>query len=467
MTQRAHLATTAATAGLLALTQNASADRLDDLADTFREATFLQSEGGDLTFDTDLYLTSDTLVTSRPAPGIYQSGGDVLASPRVSVLGQLDYGEKLTLFALGRADRGFDATDGVAKARPDEYYLRLDPFEGPMRFTVGKFGTAYGQWARRYLEWDNPMITAPLAYEWVTTAGDGLTAPTVAPPVPGFLARKGRLADRTRWAPVVWGPSYCSGFRLDGTVSRFDYAFEIKNNALSSRPSEWDLWDRGLNAASLTYQGRFGFRPVTDWNLGLSASSGSYLTAESPGIPAGTRWHDPTQDAVGVDLSWAHGPLEVWSELHWNRFEIPGPVGSVGLVSFHRVEVEVRARMVAVRPLESAAARADHQPGNGSPDDLGKRGLAHRGLRRLAGQPHGEPEGGLQLRRPGRTDLAGPGPRGVPGDPGLLRAGTAPARRHPGRAHPSSETGPAVGGRISRISARGWPSGADRVLRRP
>lgn len=324
----------AASASLLAMIPTASGDRLDDFADSFREATFLQSERGDLTFDTDLYLTSDTLITSRPAPGIYKSGGNVLASPRVSVLGQVDYGEKLTLFALGRADRGFDATDGVAKARPDEYYLRLDPFDGPMRFTVGKFGAAYGQWARRYLEWDNPMVTAPLAYEWVTTAGDGLTAPTVAPPVAGFLARKGREADRTRWAPIVWGPAYCSGFRIDGTVSRVDYAFEIKNNALSSRPFKWDLWDRGLNAAALTYQGRLGFRPVTDWNLGLSASSGSYLTDDSPGLPADTRWHEPTQDAVCLDLSWAHGPLEVWSELHWNRFDIPGPVGSVAMVSY-------------------------------------------------------------------------------------------------------------------------------------
>lgn len=135
-----------------------------------------------------------TPITSRPAPGIYKAGSDVLASPRVSVLGQADYGEKLNLFALGRADRGFDATDGVAKARPDEYYPRLDPLDGPMRFPVGKFGTAYGQWARRYLEWDNPMVTALLAYEWVSTAGDGQTAPTASRPLRASSpARVGRL----------------------------------------------------------------------------------------------------------------------------------------------------------------------------------------------------------------------------------------------------------------------------------
>ena len=328
------LAAAAASTGLLLGLPSALGDRLDDLADHVREATFFQSEGGDVSFDTDLYLTSDTLITSAPAPGIYKAGSDVLASPRISLLGQLNVTDKVTLFALGRADRGFDATDGVAKARPDEYYLRLDPLDGPVRFTVGKFGAAYGQWARRYLEWDNPMVTAPLAYEWITTAGDGLTAPTVAPPVAGFLARKGREADRTRWAPIVWGPAYCSGFRLDGTLSRFDYAFEIKNNALSSRPSEWDLWDHGLYGDGLTYQGRLGFRPITDWTIGVGGSSGAYLLPDSQGVPVGTRWYDYSQNAVGLDVSWAHGPFEVWSEAHWSSFEVPGPVGTVALVTY-------------------------------------------------------------------------------------------------------------------------------------
>ena len=71
---------TAGSAGLLAFIPPASGDHLDDLVDTFREATFFQSESGDLTLHTDPYLTSDTPITRRPAPGIYKAGSDVLAS---------------------------------------------------------------------------------------------------------------------------------------------------------------------------------------------------------------------------------------------------------------------------------------------------------------------------------------------------------------------------------------------------
>ena len=309
-------------------------DPLDDVADAVREATVFQTPDGNLSFDLDLYLTMDNFVMSQPPPGIIDAGGNYLANPRLSMLGQVDLYDWITMFALGRADRGFDPTDESAQARADEYYIQLDPFDGPFRFTAGKFGTSYGQWARRYFEWDNPMTTAPLAYEWITTVGDGVNAPTVAPPVAGFLARKNRDADRSKWVPAIWGPSYTTGFRFDGSAAIFDYAFEIKNNALSSRPSEWDLWDHGLYGQGLTYQGRFGVRPVTDWNIGVSGSSGAYLAPDSKGVPAGTRWYDYSQDAVGFDLSWAHGPVEVWSEVNWTSFEIPGPVGTVALVSY-------------------------------------------------------------------------------------------------------------------------------------
>ena len=322
-------------ASALAVAAAASAgDPLDDLADSVREATAFQTPDGDFSFDLDLYLTMDTFVMSQPPPGIIENSGTYLANPRLSMLGQVDLYDWITMFALGRADRGFDPTDESAQARPDEYYIQLDPFDGVFRFTAGKFGTSYGQWSRRYFEWDNPMTTAPLAYEWITTVGDGNDAPTVAPSRNRFLARKNQAADREKWMPAIWGPSYTSGFRLDGTAAIFDWAFEIKNNSLSSRPSEWDLWDHGLYGQGLTYTGRFGVRPATDWNIGFSGSSGAYLLPNSRGVPAGTAWYDYSQTMAGADVAWAHGHLEVWSEVNWSSWEVPGQVGTVALVSY-------------------------------------------------------------------------------------------------------------------------------------
>jgi hypothetical protein len=329
----AEIAAAVAAAALIPAVVRAG-DPIDDIADAVRDATRFESEDRTISFDLDLYLTMDNFVMSQPPPGIIDNPNDYLANPRLSMLGQVDLYDWITMFALGRADRGFDPTDGSAQARPDEYYIQLDPVEGMFRFTAGKFGTSYGQWARRYFEWDNPMTTAPLAYEWITTVGDGANAPTVAPGTAAFLARKDTPADRSKWVPVIWGPSYTSGFRFDGTVAVFDWAFEIKNNALSSRPSEWDLWDHGLYGDGLTYQGRLGFRPITDWTIGVGGSSGAYLLPDSQGVPVGTRWYDYSQNAVGLDVSWAHGPFEVWSEAHWSSFEVPGPVGTVALVTY-------------------------------------------------------------------------------------------------------------------------------------
>ena len=125
-------------ASALAVAAAASAgDPLDDLADSVREATAFQTPDGDFSFDLDLYLTMDNFVMSQPPPGIIENSGTYLANPRLSMLGQVDLYDWITMFALGRADRGFDPTDESAQARPDEYYVQLDPFDGVFRFTAG------------------------------------------------------------------------------------------------------------------------------------------------------------------------------------------------------------------------------------------------------------------------------------------------------------------------------------------
>lgn len=309
-------------------------ERLDAVADAVRDATRWESDDGRVTADVDLYVSLDDLWMSQPPPGIIENPGRYLASPRLSMLGTLEFDRRLALVVLGRADRGFDPTDGPAEARPDEYFLRLDPLDGAVRLSVGKIGTVFGQWSRRYLEWKNPMTNAPLAYEWITTVGDGSGGGSVAPSRAEFLARK-RIADlRDRWVPAIWGPSYTSGLRLDGSVGIFDYAFEVKNDAPSARPQEWDLWHHGIDGGGLAWGGRIGARPDPAWSLGLDAASGAYLVPGARGVPAGRRWSDYRQNALGADAAWAHGPFEAWSEVVWSSFQVPGPVGTVALVSY-------------------------------------------------------------------------------------------------------------------------------------
>src|SRR5438132_1515798 len=76
-----------------------------------------------------------------------------------------------------------------------------------------------------------------------------------------FLARRNVPDRKAAWLPVVWGPSYATGAAVFGRVGVLDYGAEVKNAALSARPSVWDATRRGLEEP--TASGRIGVHPTT------------------------------------------------------------------------------------------------------------------------------------------------------------------------------------------------------------
>jgi len=298
-------------------------DPLDDVVDQIRDMTSFQTEKGDVSLDFDFYATVDNWVISQPPPGIMVTGQNYLNSPRLSMLGTLQVQEWLSIFALGDVDRGFDPTDGSIQIRPDVYYAKISPFGGILQGKFGAIPTSYGQWVNRHFSWQNPLVNAPLAYEWFM----GIRGDTAR------ITPKTAPANRSTWLPIIWGPSYTSGGQFNGTLDRVDWAFEFKNDALSSAVPFWQLWENPLDGSALTYTGRLGWRPTTEWNLGASGSTGSYVVPNSfPG------WQNYLQNNVGVDVSWAHGDLELWGEAHWSSFDIRASplaqAGTVGVVSY-------------------------------------------------------------------------------------------------------------------------------------
>jgi len=298
-------------------------DPLDDVVDQIRDMTSFQTEKGDVSLDFDFYATVDNWVISQPPPGIMVTGQNYLNSPRLSMLGTLQVQEWLSIFALGDVDRGFDPTDGSIQIRPDVYYAKISPFGGILQGKFGAIPTSYGQWVNRHFSWQNPLVNAPLAYEWFM----GIRGDTAR------ITPKTAPANRSTWLPIIWGPSYTSGGQFNGTLDRVDWAFEFKNDALSSAVPFWQLWENPLDGSALTYTGRLGWRPTTEWNIGASGSTGSYVVPNSfPG------WQNYLQNNVGVDVSWAHGDLELWGEAHWSSFDIRASplaqAGTVGVVSY-------------------------------------------------------------------------------------------------------------------------------------
>jgi len=265
----------------------------------------------------------------QPAPGLIDSNIDNLFNYRLALFLDAQFGSQIYFFSQTRLDRGFDPTDHGADIRLDEYALRITPWQdGRFTFQVGQFATVVGNWVPRHLSWDNPFINAPLVYENVTAIQD-----KYAPLSPLFFIYSPFFYSKYTFNPVIWGPSYASGISASGQLGRFDYAMEMKNASLSSRPESWLITENGFE--NPTFSGRLGFRPNEAWNFGFSASEGPYFRRQAePTLPPGRDIGDYREFVLGQDISFAWHHLQVWAEFYEARFEVPN-VGDADTFSYY------------------------------------------------------------------------------------------------------------------------------------
>jgi hypothetical protein len=290
---------------------------IDDFFDRFDNALTMAAFEGNLrarlsgTIDTEFYNFQ------QPAPGLIDSEIDNLFNPRLTLFLDAQLGSQIYFFAQSRLDRGFDPSDHGAQVRLDEYALRFTPWDDSrFNLQVGKFATVVGNWVPRHLSWENPFINAPLVYDNVTPISD-----KIAPASPlDFVERFDN--EKYEFNPVIWGPSYASGISVSGRLGRFDYAAEMKNASLSSRPESWNVTENGFDHPA--FSARLGFRPNEIWNFGLSASEGPYFRSEAePTLPPGRGIGDYREFVLGQDASFAWHHLQLWAEFYEARFEVP------------------------------------------------------------------------------------------------------------------------------------------------
>ena len=254
----------------------------------------------------------------QPAPGLIDSSIDTLFNPRLTLFLDAQAGSHIYFFSQSRLDRGFDPSDNGAQIRLDEYALRVTPWDdGRLTLQIGKFATVVGNWIPRHLSWENPFINAPLVYENLTSIRDKSAPFSLFDFVYGFY-----YYQKYAFNPVIWGPSYASGISVSGRLDRFDYAVEMKNASLSSRPESWNVTENGFEHP--TFSGRLGFRPNEAWNLGFSASEGPYFRREAETtLPPGRDIGDYREFVLGQDAGFAWRHLQVWVEFYEARFEVP------------------------------------------------------------------------------------------------------------------------------------------------
>jgi hypothetical protein len=301
---------------------------VDDTLDRLGEALTYQLPGQYWLFKASGILDLEGYRLSQPSPDILFTESKNLFSPRLTVFVDAQLGPRIYAFTQTRIDRGFDPTDDRLHARLDEYALRVALGDNSkIVVQVGKFGTVAGSWVKRHASWENPFITAPLAYGRLTGLWDLDAAQSTDnllrwSHVKDSSSPVGTDADKYFRLPIIWGPAYGSGAALFAEVGPYDLAVEVKNTALSSRPGTWALSETGWEHP--TFTGRIGYHPNPMWNLGFSASSGTYLTPQAtPSLYPGYGISDYREVVLSHDISFAWHHWQVWAEIIAARFTIP------------------------------------------------------------------------------------------------------------------------------------------------
>ena len=264
----------------------------------------------------------------QPVSGLIDTKQHDLFNPRLTLFLDAQIGPHLYAFVQSRVDRGFDPSSERITMRLDEYALRFTPWDdGRLSVQIGKFAPVIGNWMSRHLSWDNPFITAPLPYDYVTAASDIEVQKTPA----DFIGSQGE--GSYEYNPIIWNAAYGTGVSVSGRFGMFEYAAEAKNSALTSRPDSWDLTDRGFEHP--TVNARLGLRPNTLWRLGVSASYGPYLRKETEvNLPPGRGIGDYNQILIAQDISFQWHHLQLWAEVFETRFEVPN-VGNAETLAYY------------------------------------------------------------------------------------------------------------------------------------
>jgi hypothetical protein len=302
---------------ILALVASASAEvRGQDFLDRLDESLTFSGFDNHVRLRLSGTLDLEAYAFDGAAPGLIRTTSNALFNPRLTMFVDAQVGAPVYIFTQTRIDRGFDPGDEGANIRLDEYAVRVTPWEdGRFSLQVGQFATVVGSWVQRHLSWDNPFLNGPLVYENVTAVED-MRAPDY------FFLDIGTPDEKYEYQPVIWGPSYATGASVAGKIGRFDYAVEVKNAALSSRPESWPITRMDFDHP--TVSGRIGFRPNEMWTFGFSASDGPYFRPEAmPTLPFGRDIGDYHERLLGQDISFAWHHWQVWAEFFEARFEIP------------------------------------------------------------------------------------------------------------------------------------------------
>lgn len=205
----------------------------------------------------------------------------------------------------------------------DGAYLQFTP--SPTRdlhVIAGKVPWPIGTFAPRTYSNHNPLIGAPLMYQYHTT----LLWYEAVPSADVLLAASGSGqygVDYFGYAegfgvPIVDDSYWDVGVTLNGSARPLEYALGV-----SAGTPGWGSTSQDENTGK-SVLGRLGLAPLPGLRFGVSGSYGPYLVeALNPGLPAGHRANDYHQQLAMADLEILAGHLELRGEAAHSVWETP------------------------------------------------------------------------------------------------------------------------------------------------
>ncbi len=245
--------------------------------------------------------------------------------------------------------------------RPQVYalYLRVRPWAArDLDVQIGRIPPVFGAFSRRYYALDHPLISYPLAYQYLTT----LRADALPANADQILRQRGR---GWRVSYPIGNPAPAGGLPL---VSAFRWDTGVQVHA-GTRPVEVAV---AFTMGTLSrprvvddnegrqLSGRLAFHPTPGLAIGVSAARGPFVARSArEALPSGATGGEAVQRALGADAEYSRGYWLLRGELVASWWTLPPALTSSFENPLRAVGVWVEGRY-RVSPRLYLAGRGDH-----------------------------------------------------------------------------------------------------------
>lgn len=203
-------------------------------------------------------------------------------------------------------------------------YAMWTPLAGQDLHVIGgKIPWRIGTYAERTYSNRNPLVGAPLIYQYHTSLrSDRLPPDADALANAAGTGQSGPVYDASgrgyRGMPIVYDRCWDAGVMLAGSARPFEYGAGFVNGT-PGNPVAGNDRNNGKS-----WLGRLGAQPWPGVRAGFSASRGPWIAdAFADQMPPGRTVNDYAQTLLMADLEWMFSTVELRGEGLWNEWQTP------------------------------------------------------------------------------------------------------------------------------------------------